>query len=239
VDLKVKPFSFFTETMKPQLERVAEDQRNALIEELWDCAKWKADLEWFQSIAPEGVSDLRKGTEQFRRMHIHLAKARKEIEKARASLDRDNVDYISPDFDFTEPLREIGLGLETATNMQKLHAAMIHPDLRTDAEKALVRPRDEVEPYTYPAPDAYSVDYAFIERANRALKRYRGPNRRRLSDADRHRIIAKLFYAAFKGVDYDRVYTPERIKRALNLMRKHPRTRYRPEIRDTPATRGA
>jgi hypothetical protein len=231
--VKLKPFRFFKKNIEPHLRCIIPNQRDHIGTELYRLAKVKIDPEFWQKVAPEGVADLRKASNQFRRMGIYLARARKDVEEAKGSLAKDLEDFFWEDLGWDELFQKIDLGIETAANLRKFNAAMIHPDLRTGAEKKLIRPGDEVEPKGYPAPGVHDSNYWFIEQAEQLLKEGRDPKGRKLHLADSHRIIAQSFCAAFGEC----AWTTGRIKSALHHIKLRPRPKYTLHYPDTPATR--
>jgi hypothetical protein len=228
----LKSFRVFKRNIKPYLVCINPNQREYIGTELYRLAKGKIDLEFWQSLAPEGISLNRKIGNQFRRMGIHLAHARKDVEKAINSLGTDARDTLDDDVDWDGILLKIDFGLQSAVTMRKLNAAIIHPDLRTGTEKTLIRPGDEVEPQGYPARGVHISDYWFIERAEQLLKECRDPKGRKLHLADSHRIIAQSFCAAFGEC----AWTAGRIKSALHHIKVRPRPKYTPHCQGTPLT---
>ena len=230
--VKLKPFRFFKQNIEPHLRCIIPNQRDHIGTELYRLAKVKIDLEFWQSTAPEVIPVNRKMGNQFKRMGNHLARARKDVEKAIDSLGTDARDFLLDDVDWNGILHGIDLGLQSAVTMRKLNAAIIHPDLRTSTEKKLIRPGDEVEPKGYPASGALVSNYWFIEQAEQLLKECRDPKGRKLHLADSHRIIAQSFCAAFGEC----AWTTGRIKSALRHIKLRPRPKYTLHYPDTPWT---
>jgi hypothetical protein len=230
--VKLKPFRFFKRNIEPHLRCIIPSERDHIGTQLYRLARTKTDIEFWQSVAPEGISVNRKMGNQFKRMGNHLASAREDVEKAIASLGEDARDFLADDVDWDGILRRIDLGLQSAANLRKLDAAIIHPDLRTDAEKKLIRSGDEVQPQGYPAPGVHTSNYWFIEQAEQLLQECRDPNGRKLHLADSHRIIAQSFCAAFGECSW----TAGRIKSALHHIKLRPRPKYTLHYPDTPLT---
>jgi hypothetical protein len=231
VVVKLKPFRLFKRNIEPHLRCIIPNQRDHTGTELYRLARTKTDIEFWQSVAPEGISVNRKMGSQFKRMGNHLATAREDVQKAISSLGEDARDFLADDVDWDGILREIDGGIQAAATLRKLNAAIIHPDLRTDTEKTLVAPSDEVEPHGYPA-QLHVSDYWFIEHAERLLKQCRNTKGRRLHLADSHRIIAQSFCAALGEC----AWTAGRIKTALRRIKLRPRPKLTLPYPDTPVT---
>jgi hypothetical protein len=232
VVVKLKPFRLFKRNIGPHLRCIIPNQRDHTGTELYRLARTKTDLEYWQSVAPEGISENRKQGNQFKRMGNHLASAREDVEKAMGALGEGARDFLADDVDWDGILREIDGGIQAAATLRKLNAAIIHPDLRTDTEKNLVSPSDEVEPHGYPASGVHVSDYWFIEHAERLLKQCRNTNGRKLRLADSHRIISKAFCFALDEC----AWTELRIKSALRRINLRPRPKYTLPYPDTPVT---
>ena len=230
--VKLKPFRLFKRKIEPHLRCIIPNQRGHIGTELYRLAKVKTDIEFWQTVAPEGMSVKRRMGEQFKHMGNHLASARKDVQKAMDSLAEDARDLLGDDVDWDGILREIDGGLQAAATLRKLNAATIHPDLRTATETKLVRPGDEVESHGYPAPGVHASDYWFIEQAEQLLKQCRNPKGRKLHFADFHRIIAQSFCAAFGEC----AWTAGRIKSAFHHIKLRPRPKYTLPYPDTPLT---
>ena len=232
VVVKLKPFRLFKRNIEPHLRCIIPNQRDHTGTELYRLARIKTDIEFLQSVAPEGISENRKQGNQFKRMGNHLASAREDVEKAMGALGEGARDFLADDVDWDGILREIDGGMQAAATLRKLNAAIIHPDLRTDTEKNLVSPSDEVEPQGYPASGVHVSDYWFIEHAELLLKQCRNTKGRKLYLADSHRIIAQSFCAAFGECGW----TAGSIKSALHHIKLRPRPKYTLPYPDTPLT---
>ena len=147
--VKLKPFRWFKRNIEPHLRCIIPNQRDHIGTELYRLARVKTDIEFWQSVAPEVIPENRKQANQFKRMGNHLARARKDVEEAMGALGEGARDFLADDVDWDGILHRIDDGLQSAAGLRKLNAAIIHPDLRTDTEKNLVAPSDEVEPYGY------------------------------------------------------------------------------------------
>ena len=230
--VKLKPFRWFKRNIEPHLRCIIPNQRDHIGTELYRLARVKTDIEFWQSVAPEVIPENRKQANQFKRMGNHLARARKDVEEAMGALGEGARDFLADDVDWDGILHRIDDGLQSAAGLRKLNAAIIHPDLRTDTEKNLVAPSDEVEPYGYPAQLVRASDYWFIEQAEQLLKQCRNPKGPKLHLADFHRIIAQSFCAAFGECGW----TAGRIKSALYHIKLRPRPKYTLPYPDTPVT---
>jgi hypothetical protein len=229
----IQSFTFFKQTIEPYLRCIKANQQARLLAGLYSLAKSKVNLEFFQNTPAEWTSATRAAANQFERVRVHLTHARDEVQKAKEILDEDLLKVHSEDCSWDELLETLNLGVQSATNLRKMYTAGIHPDLRTDAEKSLILPDDEIQPYTYPGKGVTASDYWFIGRAEQLLKKCRTEKGEKLQPVNYHRIISKTFAAAFN----QRNYSEERIKTALSRIRQRPRLKYRVPFPDTPATR--
>jgi hypothetical protein len=224
---KLKPFRQFKSQMSASptpLRNVHPKQKAALLRNIFNLARAKANLESWKNLAGEGLPEARRQRARFEGMEAHLARALQEVQQAKESLGELFDDLLPEDFDYDEIVARIGYGLQTAETWEGLCAASVHPGLRTPKEATIAIKTGEYEGKykgVYPVKGVYPLDQWFIGESERLLDKFRTAKGAKLRPIDYDRIISRAFDAAF-----DEPYEESRVKTARRRIRRRPRLRF-------------
>lgn len=206
-------FEKFCRDMKPHLALVPQSELNALLKSLYEAAKWKTKLERWRDSAQDQLTINRKA-------RISMSQARKLLDQALKILRKAVVQNweelseiegsISIGFEdeprtFKNTIQYLKDAVECADNWQLAYAGLIHPHLRSTAEKQQAQQKlsggrgivaGTILPHDYPArPRSPAIAHWFIGAAAECLDKYRTGTGKKIPRYDK--IISMLFQVAF------------------------------------------
>jgi hypothetical protein len=201
----------------PYLKKMDDDQRTALLRELYRLAKHKQILERM-------TEDVRKDVFKFRKYRRSLVDVERLLRQAMGKIMETATPKIYPRWNLSETLfggeevrmaiiragEELAKTIEIVGVKQRILAWLVNPQLRTDAENRLV---DKESFLVGDLSTTQQIDLEFIREAAARLARYRTEEGKPVPRHDK--IIAHIFHFFFR----DMMRTDESIRKDLERRR--------------------
>jgi len=209
---KLAPVEEYLQVMEPlrYLSGMQKDQRDALLRELYDLARRKAFLESWSTAQRDRAPDLRKWRQFVQKAQPRLRAALKELKTAgslAATLPKQSVVEIYFDGrEFSDGIiqaaERLQRSIDLADELDVTVATLIHPSLRKQREKKLVK-EELIEHDFSVKPKSSSLDHWFIVKAAERLDKYRDAGGKKITHYDE--VISKLFEGALGQRDQSAV----------------------------------
>jgi hypothetical protein len=216
------------------LQPIDETRRQHLLRELYQLAKTNKHMEQQAAIIRRSTSAFRKTKNRFLSASRLVAHALQDVKKARrvpgciagicemdSNLEKRGITFGS----LEESLVTILNSLQAFT---RLHEELIHPKMRTVAERRAAKDTKKRDDAAIPLSEkTKAIDQWFIVRAAAYLKEYKPTGNKKLRRYDT--VIAKVVNAAY-GV----TWSEESIRKALNRQKGKPIPQYVLDARLSP-----
>lgn len=203
--MKLKSFSFFQQTLSPNLARIDQKLRPYVLIALYSRAAQARDLETLRDNEKRLSKALRAKRIGARRVRAHIKNALKCIAMAREAAES----LMHPELNnATFILKAL---LADVTSIEQVSAAGIHPDLRTERERMATADVSVREWLHVDGFGVAKIDHWMIESIDRYLESVWTTGGFSLRSADINRIIVAVFAAAFgETCELGRVKTARR-----------------------------
>ena len=216
-------FEPFARQMRPTLKRMADDDREVLLKDLYRLAKFKKAIEGWAEGERTDARKFRAYRKSLVRVQSLLREAMKPILAVAKIYPRWNeFERLFSGEDIRSAIiqaaEELAKAAEIVENKQTLLSALINPEARTDKEKKLVK-QEILAHMVLPLRErTRAIDLWFISAAASRLNKYRTVDGKPIPGDEN--IIAEVFHVAFK----DQMRTAESIRKELKRRRgKSPR----------------
>jgi hypothetical protein len=203
----------------PYLQAVQQDQRAALMKELYRLANYKRAIDRWAETEREEEPKFREYRAGLADVERVLSQALQKITEVVSIYPREDIIEMligGEDIRFTtlQAAKALGKAIKFAAGKQKLLAAMVNPELRTDFERELV-PQETFAHWRLPLGEKTpAINHWFIGEAASKLDDYCTQDGRRIKRYDK--IIAKVFNVALD----DKMRTDESIRIELRRQKK-------------------
>jgi hypothetical protein len=177
------PFDKLEAAVAPELKRVIPKKRRMFLERLYVVTAQKIMKKVFGVSRQQLTFDLRQRRRQLGRTRAHLKYARKSVSAAQASFPAG----LPTRFNFEEVIKRLNDFETDLAERERGMAALVRPDLKTDAEKKIPPPELSGNPLSWSGDK--SIVWWFIKALNKCLPRRRNGARSAFS---RDKIIQKV-----------------------------------------------
>ena len=200
-----------------QLRRIDEQPRKELLTRLYRLARLRCRLEeWAESERSE-APELRRWGKFLSKSQPHLRKALTQLTKIASIAPKPSeIELFFDTEEFRFGIIKVATRLaksdKLARELQSTLAALIHPKLRSKADKTLVK-KELIDHFNLsPKPKSSAIIHWFIVTAASRLDDYGDNNDKEISRYDR--VISVLFKAAF-----GEIVTEENVRTVLHRLR--------------------
>jgi len=210
----LKPFGHFKKSLIGSLDRIPRDQRESVLDTIYALAARRVRIEDEKETEQAVVSRLRPDRKKLVQVRQRLQNAVEELSAADTIFPRQPF----PWSDFSETIDELELRVKNIEAFEILCANLIHPKVRTKKENETATFSGEKYPnfsLRLTKKDS-EIDFGFISALEQCLPHL--PSRGAKIDAERSRIISKVFEVAFG----ESGYTPKRISKIRERLKKKP-----------------
>jgi hypothetical protein len=208
------------------LQPIDETRRQDLLRELYELSKAKKEMERQAAIIRRSTPALRKTKNRFLSASSLVAHAIQDIKKARkvpgsiAGICEMDSNLEDRGITFASMQQSLTAVVSSLKAFARLHEELIHPAMRTEAERRAAKDRKKRDYPDIPlSKKMRAIDQWFIARAAKCLERCKPTRNKKLRRYDT--VIAKVFDAA-----YGETRSEESIRRALNRKKGKPHPQY-------------